>query len=49
MAKGTILVVDDEEDIRELLTLNLAPEGYDVVTADTGEQALELAQAKHRR
>ena len=46
MAKGTILVVDDEEDIQELLTLNLAREGYDVVTADTGEQALELAQAK---
>jgi two-component system phosphate regulon response regulator PhoB len=46
MAKGTILVVDDEEDIQELLTLNLVREGYDVVTADTGEQALELAQAK---
>jgi two-component system, OmpR family, alkaline phosphatase synthesis response regulator PhoP len=46
MAKGTILVVDDEEDIQELLTLNLTREGYDVVTADTGEQALELAQAR---
>ena len=46
MAKGTILVVDDEEDIQELLTLNLVREGYDVVTADTGEQALELAKAK---
>jgi two-component system, OmpR family, alkaline phosphatase synthesis response regulator PhoP len=46
MARGTILVVDDEEDIQELLTLNLVREGYDVVTAGTGEQALELAQAQ---
>jgi two-component system phosphate regulon response regulator PhoB len=46
MAKGTILVVDDEEDIQELVRLNLAREGYDVVTAGTGEQALELAKAK---
>ncbi len=44
MAKGTILVVDDEEDIQELVRFNLAREGYDVVTAGTGEQALELAR-----
>lgn len=46
MTKGTILVVDDEEDIQELIRLNLVREGYDVVTADTGERALELAQTK---
>lgn len=44
MPKSTILVVDDEEDIQELLTLNLSREGYNVITADTGEQALELAK-----
>ena len=44
MARGTILVVDDEEDIQELVRLNLAREGYTVVTAGTGEQALELAK-----
>ncbi len=46
MATGTILVVDDEEDIQELLTINLAREGYDVLTTGTGEGALKLAQAK---
>jgi two-component system phosphate regulon response regulator PhoB len=46
MAKPTILVVDDEEDIRELVTLNLRREGYDVVTCETGEQALKQVAAK---
>ena len=44
--KGTLLVVDDEEDIVELVALNLKREGYSVLTALTGEQALELAKAK---
>jgi two-component system phosphate regulon response regulator PhoB len=46
MGKGTILVVDDEEDIQELVKLNLVREGYDVLTAGSGEQALEVAQAR---
>jgi two-component system phosphate regulon response regulator PhoB len=46
MAAKTILVVDDEEDIRELLTLNLTREGYDVIAAESGEGALSLAKAK---
>jgi len=41
MTKPTILVVDDEEDIRELVTLNLRREGYSVVACETGEQALK--------
>jgi two-component system phosphate regulon response regulator PhoB len=45
MTRGTILIVDDEEDILELVKLNLAREGYDVLTATSGEQALKLAQA----
>lgn len=46
MGKGTILVVDDEEDIQELVKLNLVREGYDVLMASTGEQAVEMAQAE---
>jgi len=46
MSKATILVVDDEEDIRELVELNLHREGYTVLTSETGEQALALAKAK---
>lgn len=37
----TILVVDDNEDIRGLLSLVLQNEGYEVHTAEDGAQALE--------
>jgi two-component system phosphate regulon response regulator PhoB len=46
MAKATILVVDDDSDIQELLDYNLVKEGYHVICADTGEQALKIAQSK---
>jgi len=46
MSKAKILVVDDEEDIRELVALNLAPEGFDVLPCDTGECALDTARRK---
>ncbi len=46
MAKELILVVDDEEDIRELVELNLSREGYQIVACETGERALELVRAR---
>ena len=46
MAKELILVVDDEEDIRALVELNLGREGYQILACDTGERALELVRAK---
>jgi two-component system KDP operon response regulator KdpE len=43
-AKGKcILVVDDEPPIQRILRRNLTMSGYDVLVADSGEQALELA------
>ncbi len=36
-----ILVVDDEPDVLELVRASLAEAGYDVETAETGQQALE--------
>ena len=45
MSSKTILVVDDEEDILELLDYNLTKEGFRVVRAASGEKALELAKA----
>jgi two-component system, OmpR family, alkaline phosphatase synthesis response regulator PhoP len=42
-ARKRILVVDDERDIVELIRYNLAKEGYDVVTAYNGGEALEKA------
>jgi two-component system phosphate regulon response regulator PhoB len=46
MSKASILVVDDEDDIRELVQLNLDREGYRVLTCETGEQALAVARSK---
>ncbi len=40
----TILVVDDEKDILEMLKYNLEREGYNVLTAQNGKRALEQAQ-----
>ena len=37
-----ILVVDDEQDICEILQYNLENEGFEVVTANSAEEALEL-------
>jgi two-component system, OmpR family, phosphate regulon response regulator PhoB len=39
---GRILVVEDEELIRETISLALSEEGYDVVTAEDGRIALDL-------
>ena len=47
MVKERILVVDDEEDILELVRFNLAREGYEVLCAMSGEEALEEARKKH--
>ena len=46
MAKTRILIVDDEADIRELVRLNLAREGYEILDCESGEQALSLSRSK---
>jgi DNA-binding response OmpR family regulator len=46
MPKKTILVVDDEPDLRDLLRINLIKEGYEVLTAADGQSALELVARK---
>lgn len=43
LAGETILVVDDDEDIREIITLYLEKEEYQVVSAMDGSQALTSA------
>jgi two-component system alkaline phosphatase synthesis response regulator PhoP len=45
--KGTILLADDENDIREIIGYNLNREGYQVIEARDGNQALDLAR-KHQ-
>jgi two-component system, OmpR family, alkaline phosphatase synthesis response regulator PhoP len=46
MANECILVVDDEEDILELVKYNLLRDGYEVVTAATGEEALVTVRSR---
>ncbi len=44
--KKTILIVDDEKMILNLLSCNLLKEGYNVVEAKDGLEAIEVAQEK---
>ena len=39
-----ILVVDDEQPIADILKFNLEKEGYQVIVAYDGEEAIELAE-----
>ncbi|MBX7181071.1 MAG: response regulator transcription factor [Bacteroidia bacterium] len=41
-----ILLVDDEPDILEFIRYNLAKEGFKVLTAGTGKEAIEIAKSE---
>ena len=45
MAEGTILIVEDEEDIRELVRAYLEKEGYQVFGAGDGKDAVSTARS----
>jgi two-component system phosphate regulon response regulator PhoB len=47
MSKGTILVVEDEKDIRELLRHHLEREHFRVLAASSGEEGLRVARRDH--
>ena len=42
--KKRILLVEDEEDVREIVVFRLEQAGYDVIAAGDGESGLELAE-----
>jgi DNA-binding response OmpR family regulator len=42
-----ILVVDDEPLYQHLVTVNLEKEGYEVITANNGEDAIEMVSVRH--
>ena len=44
MAKKTILVVDDEKDLLDLIEYNLKKEGFEVLKAENGEQGIAIAK-----
>ena len=41
-----LLIIEDEPDLRELLSLTLSREGYDVMEAETAETALQMLDSK---
>lgn len=41
---NTILIVDDEEDARLYLEITLTSQGYEIISATNGREALELAR-----
>jgi len=43
MKNEKILIVDDEADILEIVGYNLRKEGFEVLTAENGKQAIEIA------
>ncbi|MFQ6047042.1 MAG: response regulator [Gemmatimonadales bacterium] len=45
MSRGTILIVDDEAALRRVLERVLTRDGYEVLSAGSGEAALELLDA----
>ncbi len=46
MPKKTILVVDDEKDLLDLIEYNLKKEGYEVLKADNGLDGISLAKQR---
>jgi len=47
MGTATVLVVDDERKIRDLVRSYLERDGYSVLVADSGQRALEVAERAH--
>ena len=49
MEKRTVLIVEDEQSLLEVLSYNLELEGYQVLTASDGKEGLQCAQKKNPR
>ena len=47
MAKGKVMVVDDEQDVREVIQMQLEKHGLNVVVATNGEEAIENLHAEN--
>ena len=47
MPNERILIVEDEEAIRELIQYNLEREGFRSSSVGTGEEAIKLAKSDH--
>ena len=46
MARESVLIIEDEEDIRELVNYNLSKEGYQITSVESGDEGFKTAKAK---
>ena len=46
MVNNKILIADDNPEIREVLNVLLSSEGYDVIEAKDGQEAIELISSE---
>ncbi len=46
MTQGKIMVVDDEEDIRDIIKMHLDGKGYNFIEAEDGEQAIKTLKSE---
>ena len=46
MTTGKILIIDDEEDVREVLRLHLESAGYNVLEAEDGEEGIKIIRSE---
>lgn len=44
MSKKVILIVEDDRTVRKMLDLRLIREGFEVITAEDGKQAIEMIE-----
>ena len=45
MAKGKIIVVDDEQDVRDVIRLQLEQKGFNILEATNGQEAIDLLRS----
>lgn len=48
MTNNKILIVDDNPEIREVLNVLLSSEGYEVIEAKDGQEAIDKAKDRYR-
>jgi two-component system chemotaxis response regulator CheY len=45
MPKGKVLIIDDEEDVRDVLKFHLNEQNYQVIEAENGEEGIKLLRS----
>jgi two-component system chemotaxis response regulator CheY len=46
MARGKVLIIDDEEDVREVLKFHLSGQNYQIIEAENGEDGIRLLKSE---